>query len=311
MRAAQAGSFDESAEARVKRSPGVARDPRSPSPRLRVARVSPREWRRLRRESRDHSRLRARPLDRAKRNVSHRQRVPARSAPRRIARVRRKRSDGNARRGDDRQRIPRRRGGFRRRAFPDPVARVAEAKHSTLESLGQRGNRDRVRRLPRGPGVACASRRRRLSGRAAPGLLAPSGDDAVRGAVRREPVPARRGPRQRAHSGAHAGRRASVAERQRPSSAAVTLVPGLASRVEVIVRRSASPRVPRDGWRDAVDHKAVLSVPPREHVPMRGDVLVERIIIAQARVAVEKIGWHRWTGRHRSPRRPVRENVTS
>ena len=272
MPATQAGSFYEPPESRVERSPGVARDPRSPSRRLRVARIAPRARGGLGRESRDRPRLRARPLDRAKRDVRHRQRVPARSAPSPVGRVGRARSEGNARRGD-RQRIPRRRRGFRRRAFPDPIARVAQAKHSALERLGQRGDRDRVRRLPRGPDVARASRRRRLGGRAAPRLLAPSGD-AVRDAVRREPVPARRGPRQRAHGGAHARRRASVAKRQRPSSAAVTLVPGLAARADVIVRRGATPRNPRDGWRDAVDDEAVLSVPAREHIPRRENFIV-------------------------------------
>ena len=299
MHAAQAGSFDEPPESRVERSPGVARDPRSPSRRLRVARIAPRACGGLGRESRDRPRLRARPLDRAKRDVRHRQRVPARSAPSPVGRVGRARSEGNARRGD-RERIPRRRRGFCRRAFPDPIARVAQAKHSALESLCQCGDRDRMRRLPRGPGVARASRRRRLGGRAAPRLLAPSGD-AVRDAVRREPVPARRGPRQRAHGGAHAGRRASVAKRQRPSSAAVTLVPGLAARADVIVRRGATPRNPRDGWRDAVDDEAVLSVPAREHIPRRENVIVWGIIIAQAGgVTVEEIRWRRRTGRHRS-----------
>ena len=311
-RAAEAGSRDEPPESLVERLPGVARDPRSPSPRLRVARITPRARRGLRRESRDHSRLCARSLDGAKRHVRHRQRVPARSAPRPIGRVRRKRkrSEGNARGGDG-QRVPRRRRGFRRRAFPDPVARVAEAKHSALESLGQRGHRDRVRRLPRGPDVARASRRRRLGASAKLGPRAPS-DDAVRDAAGREPVPARRGPRQRAHGGAHAGRRASVAERQRPSPAAVMLVPGLASRADVVVvGRGATARDPRDGWLDAVDDQPVLSVPAREHVPRRGEAIFQGIIIAQARFAVEEIGWHRWTRRHRSPRRPVRENVTA
>ena len=310
MRAAQAGSLDESPEAGVERSPGVARGPSSPSLCLRLARVAPRARRGLGRESRDRPRLRTRPLDCAKHDVRHLKRVPARSALWLIGRVRRKRSEGNACRGN-RRRIPRRCRGFRCRAFPDPIARVAEAKHSALERLGQRGDRDRVIRLPRGPGVTCALRRRRLGGRAAPGLLVPSVDAAQR-AIRREPEPARCGPRQRAHGGAHTGRRTSVAERQSPSSAAVTLVPVLRSCAEVIIRRSATPRTPRDdGWRVAVDDEAVLSVPAREHVPRRGNVLVVWIIIAQARVAVEKIGWHRWTGRHCSPRPPVHENVTA
>ena len=76
-----------------------------PSRRLRVARIAPARVRGLGRESRDRPRLRARPLDRAKRDVRHRQRVPARSAPSPVGRVGRARSEGNARRGD-RERIP-------------------------------------------------------------------------------------------------------------------------------------------------------------------------------------------------------------
>jgi hypothetical protein len=90
----------------------------------------------------------------------------------------------------------------------------------------------------------------------------------------------------------------------------VTLVLGLASRADVVVVGRGTTDS-RDGWLDAVDDQPVLSVPAREHVPRRGEAIVQEIIIAQARFAVEEIGWHRWTRRHRSPRRPVRENVTA